>query len=124
MPPVNGRRAEGLSNYREGLASDRWPLRIYAGRSRLASPTTQGQTSGPCFGTSIDRRQADRLADAARPAARQAIDLADMLEQMGTSPEDIRAAAHDVLKDDPALGTIWKPHPDEDWRVELSGGRG
>jgi hypothetical protein len=54
------------------------------------------------------------------PAARQAIDLADMLEQMGTSPEYIRAAVHDVLKDDPSLGTTWKPHPDLDWRVERS----
>jgi hypothetical protein len=46
------------------------------------------------LGTFIGRRQADRLADAGRPAARQAIDYADMLEQTGTSPEDIRAAVH------------------------------
>lgn len=71
------------------------------------------------LGTFVGRVHADNLAQAGRPIARKAIDVAEHMESNGFSPEEIRQTVNKMMEQhDPALGGIHKSREGE-WLVEL-----
>jgi hypothetical protein len=72
------------------------------------------------LGTFIGRRGAQNLAEAGKPTALKAIEMAERLEARGVSEGNIHAATRALIEtDDPRLGIVHKGD-DGAWRVEIS----
>jgi hypothetical protein len=75
------------------------------------------------LGTFIGRVGAKNLAEAGRPTALKAIEMAERLEARGVSEPNIHAATRALIEtEDPRLGIVHKGD-DGMWRVELSDDR-